>query len=561
MLRSAMPSKPQLAGQSNVEPSKPRIARNSRLSMILIAILSATAVVYFISFVTVRLMVAHAETVEPHRLFEVIAKAVVEAGTEVARLQRSSTVEVVGVGEYPDSKPELHTRGDLRSSEILAKIRKHIPISIVDEEDSDASKLLPTYRRRSALSDGASKSAAASQLRREALPLGELNLYIDPLDATQEYSEGLTEYVSISACVTRCGVPVMGFIYLPFSERLYWTRPGTGVHVNFDVETAVMAERSILGSWPDTVDGSNPTVCCDERVNGRLRPAPVIDGSVASGNAPSRSDGGASAPALLQNPLPQAGSTLRRSLPLKGRAAVPRTADEQQKYNAQAHGRSLLMEDSSTSVPRDGLLHSAADVWSRGIRVVGSRSHGGNHSLGRDTITGLASSFAPSGDTIPPKPTFIKAGGAGYKLIELVEGRADAYFHDSKIRKWDLCAGDALLRSMGGKLTDIAGKPVDYCVYGPDSELGYGPGRPGGAGPGHLLHARMKASVESEGAPRQSKQQMSQHVEWYDATQAAELQAKRLKDQFLVHGVVATGNPDLHADLMSGIRAFSMAED
>jgi hypothetical protein len=43
---------------------------------------------------------------------------------------------------------------------------------------------------------------------RRVLPVAELAIYVDPLDATREFSEGLTQYVSVSACITRCGRPL-----------------------------------------------------------------------------------------------------------------------------------------------------------------------------------------------------------------------------------------------------------------------------------------------------------------------------------------------------------------
>jgi len=45
------------------------------------------------------------------------------------------------------------------------------------------------------------------------------------------------------------------------------------------------------------------------------------------------------------------------------------------------------------------------------------------------------------------KAEVIKAGGAGYKIIELFNGGAETYFHEGKIKKWDICAGQAILRS------------------------------------------------------------------------------------------------------------------
>ena len=34
--------------------------------------------------------------------------------------------------------------------------------------------------------------------------------------------------------------------------------------------------------------------------------------------------------------------------------------------------------------------------------------------------------------------------------------------HVTKIKKWDICAGDAILRALGGTLTDLDGREVDY---------------------------------------------------------------------------------------------------
>lgn len=53
-------------------------------------------------------------------------------------------------------------------------------------------------------------------------------------------------------------------------------------------------------------------------------------------------------------------------------------------------------------------------------------------------------------------------GVAGYKVLEVVSGRADAYLHSSLIKKWDVCAGDALLRALGGRLSALDGSDLQY---------------------------------------------------------------------------------------------------
>jgi len=57
----------------------------------------------------------------------------------------------------------------------------------------------------------------------------------------------------------------------------------------------------------------------------------------------------------------------------------------------------------------------------------------------------------------------IRVGGAGYKVLLLLEGKADAYVFPTKGTKlWDTCAPEAVLRSAGGRLTDTNGKDIEY---------------------------------------------------------------------------------------------------
>lgn len=66
----------------------------------------------------------------------------------------------------------------------------------------------------------------------------------------------------------------------------------------------------------------------------------------------------------------------------------------------------------------------------------------------------------------------IPAGGAGYKVLEVVHGNASAYVHVTAIKKWDICAGDAVLRSVGGRMTTIAGDEIDYSANLPTINTG-----------------------------------------------------------------------------------------
>jgi inositol monophosphatase 3 len=51
---------------------------------------------------------------------------------------------------------------------------------------------------------------------------------------------------------------------------------------------------------------------------------------------------------------------------------------------------------------------------------------------------------------------------SGYKAWALFDGTAEAYVHTTLIKKWDVCPGDAILRSYGGKMTRLNGDEIKY---------------------------------------------------------------------------------------------------
>lgn len=56
----------------------------------------------------------------------------------------------------------------------------------------------------------------------------------------------------------------------------------------------------------------------------------------------------------------------------------------------------------------------------------------------------------------------------GYKVLALLDPTdeeqemADMYIHVTYIKKWDICAGDAILRALGGQMTTLKGEQIDY---------------------------------------------------------------------------------------------------
>lgn len=65
-------------------------------------------------------------------------------------------------------------------------------------------------------------------------------------------------------------------------------------------------------------------------------------------------------------------------------------------------------------------------------------------------------------EALKPKQV-LKVGGAGHKVLLVIEGRAHSYvFTSAGCKRWDTGAPEAVLESLGGKLTDVFGNYVDY---------------------------------------------------------------------------------------------------
>lgn len=158
-----------------------------------------------------------------------------------------------------------------------------------------------------------------------------VTIWIDPLDATKEFTENLLQYVTTMVCVAVEGAPLIGVIYKPFetnqNSSLFWALLNQGQSEN------------------------------------------------------------------LQN-LPQ---------------------------------------------PQDG----------KRIIIV-SRSHAGEV----QNISKMA-----FGDNVE----IISAAGAGYKFLEVARGNATAYIHTTVIKKWDICAGTAILTALGGKVRQLHDtSPIEF---------------------------------------------------------------------------------------------------
>ena len=82
------------------------------------------------------------------------------------------------------------------------------------------------------------------------------------------------------------------------------------------------------------------------------------------------------------------------------------------------------------------------------LRIVGSRSHGGAR-------------LAAWVDALPVKREFAPAGSS-LKFCRVAEGAADLYPRLGPTCLWDTAAAQCVLEQAGGRVTDLAGRPLRY---------------------------------------------------------------------------------------------------
>ncbi|KAL3275524.1 hypothetical protein HHI36_020283 [Cryptolaemus montrouzieri] len=93
-------------------------------------------------------------------------------------------------------------------------------------------------------------------------------------------------------------------------------------------------------------------------------------------------------------------------------------------------------------------LNSRSKVNNEKLRISISRSHSGKI---REVLHSKLNDYE-----------LVVAAGAGYKSLQVAYGEVDAYLHATAIKKWDICAGNAIIDASGGQMTDKENNKIDY---------------------------------------------------------------------------------------------------
>lgn len=268
-------------------------------------------------------------TVDLRDLLAVSVEAAELGGKEVKQVRDENVLQEKSKGKTKEGANDPLTMGDLQSHRKMFYLLKNtFPELMVNSEEHDNVEDNSIRWSQNIPGTISEKFKGSSEV-----PVESITVWIDPLDATQEYTENLVKYVTTMVCVAVDGKPVIGVVHQPFAGFTAWAVVGHGSNVK------------------------------------------------------------------------------RRS-----------------SYNAS---------------PK---------------KVIVSRSHSGK------VKNYIRNAFGNS-------TTIIEAGGAGYKVLSLLDTHssetstieeADIYVHTTFIKKWDICAGAALLTELGGHMTTLKGENIDY---------------------------------------------------------------------------------------------------
>ena len=160
------------------------------------------------------------ETIKVSELLAVSIHLAEAGGTKIVDIRKMADSEIgqLAKGLTKEGKSEYVTLGDQKSHEIITSGLKATWQKLryrSEETDHEIVKIPPPSRF--------DKEVQGLARRDEAVAISELTVWIDPLDATQEYTEGATDpdllkYVTVMLCIAVRGEPIAGVIHEPFTK-------------------------------------------------------------------------------------------------------------------------------------------------------------------------------------------------------------------------------------------------------------------------------------------------------------------------------------------------------
>lgn len=165
------------------------------------------------------------ERVSLKQLLSVAISAAERGGQRVVAIRESADLGETSKGKTKEGANDPRTEGDMESHiAMYYGIRKAFPdIEVISEEHGEAPVDLTSLPKPDI------HNPEVEKLEGYDVPAEEIAVWIDPLDATQEYTENLREYVTTMVCIVVGGRPTIGVIHKPFTKTTIWGWVGEGI--------------------------------------------------------------------------------------------------------------------------------------------------------------------------------------------------------------------------------------------------------------------------------------------------------------------------------------------
>lgn len=151
-------------------------------------------------------------------------------GEEVVKVSKTPDFDIKTKGLTKEGVEDIWTSADLKSHCIIANSLWRIfpNLNLISEEDVQK-KNCPEQEK---FFDLDPTVLSSSNLRDVNVAADDLTVWIDPLDATKEFTESLFHYVSVMICVALKGEPIIGVVHFPFNQKTYWAWKDEGMSEN-----------------------------------------------------------------------------------------------------------------------------------------------------------------------------------------------------------------------------------------------------------------------------------------------------------------------------------------
>lgn len=159
------------------------------------------------------------ETIRISELVSASIHLAEEGGAKIAEIRKMGDTEIgqLSKGLTKEGKNEYVTLGDQLSHEIITSGLKAAWPNLQyrsEENDHKITKVSPPKKYDS--------EVFGIARRDEAVAINHVTVWIDPLDATQEYTEGATDpdllkYITVMLCIAVDGKPIAGIIHEPYT--------------------------------------------------------------------------------------------------------------------------------------------------------------------------------------------------------------------------------------------------------------------------------------------------------------------------------------------------------